>query len=98
MIKVIDEINKVELDNYTLIAPSNKELFYKEKFINKNYEIYNIKNFLLSIYDKNEKLVSDNISYIIMYNAFNNIKDKLSYYKDAFSYSFIKPAICVKLP
>ena len=93
MIKVIDEINSIELDNYTLIVPSNKELFYKEKFINKNYEIYNIKNFLLSIYDKNEKLINDNISYIIMYNAFNNIKDTLSYYKDTFSYSFIKDLV-----
>ena len=89
MIKVFTG-NIKDLDNYTLIVPFNKELYYKEKFIDKNYKMYNLRNFLLTIYNGKEKLVSKNISYIEMYNTYNELKDNLLYYKNVDSYSFVK--------
>lgn len=80
MIKVLrmNEINNMK--DYMIITPSYMEIFCKKKYIKENYSIVNFKKFILDKYNGNKKLVNNSISYIIMHDAFNNVKDDLKYY------------------
>lgn len=99
MIKIFqnDTIINNEIENNSIVfSSSNNLLNIKKKFINKNIIIDNLDNYVRKIVsDKyNKKLVDDTKGYIYMHLAFNNVKEKLSKYKDitdiSFSYVLLK--------
>lgn len=89
MIKIINEIDNINFNDYTIIVPDNLEIFYKEKYIDYNYNICNINNFLMDTYNTSKRLANKYVSYIIMSKVYNNLKNNLSYYIDIKSNSFI---------
>lgn len=93
MISIISVNDIKNLNDYEIIVPSNYELYYKEKFINENVTFLTVRNFLINNYNGNRKLINDTQKYIIMQNAFDNVRNNLLIYKDITSSSFIKDLI-----
>ena len=89
MIKIINELKDINLNDYIIIVPPYMELFYKEKYIDYNYNISNINNFLMDEYNTSKRLVNKYVSYIIMDKVYNKLNNSLSYYTDITSNSFI---------
>ena len=89
MIKVI-KLNEVkDLEKYVIITPCNKEIFYKYKYINNNYNIVSINNFIIDSYTGSKIISNDFISYIIMDKVYKSLKNELKYYNNVSSNSFI---------
>lgn len=93
MIKFVklEEINNLE--DFKIIVPSNYEIYYKKKFLDKNCDVITLKNFFIQNYNGSSKLINGNEEYVIMYNAFKNVMDNLSVYNEFISYNFIKELI-----
>lgn len=87
MIKIID--GDIAFENKTIIVPSNKELYYKKKYVNKNYGFITLDNYLIRNYDGASSLASDYDSFIIMYNTLKEISSSLSHYKNFISFGFV---------
>ena len=84
MIKIC---NKKDINNYLekdviIIVPSYLEYYYKEKFIDNNYKIFTLKNYLYNVFNNKYKRPNRNIEIIFLINAINKIKESLSYYND----------------
>ncbi len=87
---IIKNINDVTLSNdITIIVPSYKEIYYKKKYINKNYNFITLRNYLLKEYDGSKTLISDYENYLIMYKALSMVSSSLSNYKEYVSFNFV---------
>ena len=91
MIKLID--NNVDMFKGVIIVPPNKEIYYKNKYINYDLNITTLKKYVTSLYEGSFKISSSSIDYIYMYKALLLTKNKLKRYKDYFSFSFINELI-----
>ena len=81
MIKTIN--NDFNVNDFDfVITPSYLENYYKERFLDDDVLISNIKNFVLNNYTGDKTLASDFDSQVIMYNTLNKVKDDLTYYKN----------------
>lgn len=105
MIKIIqnDSILNNKLEDNTIIFTSSKHLIkYKKAYIDKEVLVTTLKNYAITLLDKysDKKLVSNESSIILMWKAYNNVKNSLIKYKNVNdinfsnnlinSYSFIK--------
>ena len=87
---IIKNKEEIVLNNdMIIIVPSFKEIYYKKKYINKNYNIMTLKNYLLKNYDASKKLVNKYENYLLMYKALSKVNDKLSNYKNYISFNFV---------
>ena len=73
MIKIC---NKKDINNYLekdviIIVPSYLEYYYKEKFIDNNYKIFTLKNYLYNVFNNKYKRPNRNIEIIFLINAIN---------------------------
>ena len=93
MIKVVEDEKLINVENYIIIIPSNYEIYYKKKFINKNITYYTLKNFLLKMYDGNKKLAIKEEKYVIMYETVKQLSSTLKVYANLISSSFINDLI-----
>lgn len=82
MIKVFNKSDIIDDNDFDIIVPSGKELYYKKKYINKNNNIFTLKSFILDNYTEDKKLVNDNETYIFMYVTFLSVKNNLKFYKN----------------
>ena len=89
MVKIINENNINNLEEYTIIVPPNMEFFYKEKYINHNYNITTLNSFLIQACGLSQTFSNDYVNYIIMDKVYNKIKHKLKYYNNVSSNTFI---------
>ena len=89
MLKVVSLDNIDKIEDYDIIVPSNSELYYKNKYVNKNYRINTFRNFVLKKYNGNKKLANGNEKYLIMYEVVKDISHDLNVYKDFITYDFI---------
>ena len=89
MIKIINDIDNINFNDYIIIVPSNLELYYKDKYIDHDNTICNINNFLMDEFNTSKVLANKYVSYIIMNNVYNKLKNNLGYYKNINSNSFI---------
>lgn len=89
MITVTKLNDVVNLENYIIITPSYKEMFYKHKYVNDDYEIIGINNFVLDSYRGSKKIINEYVSYIIMDKVYRSLNLELKYYNDVLSNSFI---------
>lgn len=93
MINITSIKNINNLSDYEIIIPSNYDLYYKELFVNENITFNTVRNFLINNYDGSKKLINDTQKYILMKQAFNNVKKSLLVYKDVTSSRFITDLI-----
>lgn len=93
MINITSIKNINDLSDYEIIIPSNYDLYYKELFVNENITFNTVRNFLINNYDGSKKLINDTQKYILMKQAFNNVKKSLLVYKDVTSSRFITDLI-----
>ncbi len=93
MINITSIKNINNLSDYEIIIPSNYDLYYKELFFNENITFNTVRNFLINNYDGSKKLINDTQKYILMKQAFNNVKKSLLVYKDVTSSRFITDLI-----
>lgn len=93
MINITSIKNINNLSDYEIIIPSNYDLYYKELFVNENITFNTVRNFLINNYDESKKLINDTQKYILMKQAFNNVKKSLLVYKDVTSSRFITDLI-----
>ncbi len=93
MIKVVKSENLTDVEKYVVIIPSNYEIYYKKKFINKNVTCYTLKNLLLKIYNGNKKLATKEEKYVIMYETVKQLSSSLKQYSNLISSSFINDLI-----
>lgn len=98
MIKIIQNssVTNHEVESNSIIfVTSNGLLKYKNKYVNKDVLVTTIKNVALKIVNKysDKKLVSDEASYILMDEAFNNIKNNLKRYNNVNDITFNKELI-----
>lgn len=89
MIEIMKLSEVKDLEKYIIITPSNKEIFYKYKYIKNNYNIVSINNFIMDSYTGSRKIASDFASYIIMDKVYKSLKEKLKYYNNISSNSFV---------
>ncbi len=91
MIKLILDEEESKLLDYAhyVIVPSNYEFYYKNKYIDKNYNIITFDKFLLENYDGGKKIINDNEDYIFMLQTYEEVKEKLENYQDIKEQSFI---------
>lgn len=86
---ILVEDRKVFSEDEVIIVPPSKELYYKRKFLNKNYSVFTLKNFLLKVAKAETKLVSKHQNYVMMLNAYEEVKSSLGRYNDANSVAFV---------
>lgn len=91
MFNAIDNKDALSLinDEYFIIVSSNKEAYYKKKFINNNYKIFNINNFIIKFYNGNLKLAKKEEKFLLMHKAYNDKKNSLIKYNNVNNLSFI---------
>lgn len=92
VLKDIKDIEKID-EKSIVIVPSNYELYYKELYLNYDYKITNLRNFVIENFNGSKKIITSNESYMLMYKALNNVNEKLSLYKDFITYEFVKELI-----
>ncbi len=82
MLKVIQNKSILDLDikDNSIVIVNNSIYKYKEKYISKDILVTNKLSFMEKY--SNKKLASNNIKFILMSNAFLNVKDNLLMYKD----------------
>ncbi len=89
MINIFNLDNIRIKDNDIIIVSSEKELYYKLKYVGKNYNITTLKNHVLDLYNGKSRKINDYESYIFMLKAKENVNDKLLKYNNFDSYDFI---------
>lgn len=91
MVNIFNLDNIKIKDNDTVIVSSEKQLYYKLKYVGKNYNITTLKNHVLDLFNnKKNKNINDYEAYIFMLKAKKNVNDRLLKYNDFDSYDFIK--------
>lgn len=85
MIKLVSIKDVLKLDDLTVIIPSKYEVYYKRKFLNKSFNMFTLKNFLLNCYDGNKRLITKEENYVIMYDALKTVSNGLALYKNDLS-------------
>lgn len=91
MIKLID--NNINTFKGVIIVPSNKEIYYKNKYVDYDLNITTLKKYITSLYEGSYKISSSFIDYIYMYKAFLLVKDSLKRYNNYFSFYFVNELI-----
>ena len=87
---IIKSKEEIELStNMVIIVPSYKEIYYKKKYINKNYNFMTFRNYLLNNYNGSKSLVNKYENYLIMYKALSLVFSKLSNYKNYITFNFV---------
>lgn len=93
MIEIVNE-NKIDnLNDYTIIVPSNNEAYYKHKYLNTNANITTLRNLLINKYKGSKKLITSNENYVVMYEALKKVKDELTLYGNVPINSFVNDLI-----
>lgn len=90
MINIFNLDNIRIKDDDIIIVPCEKELYYKLKYVGKNYNITTLKNHVLDLYNEKNKKINDYESYVFMLMAKKNVNHKLLKYNNFDSYDFIK--------
>ena len=78
MIKLID--NNINAFKGIIVVPSNKEIYYKNKYIDYDLNITTLKKYITGLYEGNLKMSSLFIDYIYMYKALLLVKKSLKRY------------------
>ena len=87
---VIKSMEDITVNNdMVIIVPPSKEIYYKKKYINKNYNFMTLRNYLLKKYDGSRNLASDYENYLMMYKALSLVSEELITYKNYITFNFV---------
>ena len=89
----IDKKDKYINENKIILVSSKSEMYYKRYYVNKDYKIKTVRNYLFDICKNKYKMINKNQEVLFMNSSLKKVYNSLKFYKDVEELSFTKELI-----